>query len=133
MKELRQYIADYMSEAERQKAAALARGDVKIVTEIRGALTALKDILAEADRQSGYWSRDLPNEQGVWWWWNDDEDSAPLHVSIMYSGSDGSYFAPAGQYGWNRYQPVKEMGGWWMRLREPALPNTEVAGPDQAQ
>jgi hypothetical protein len=78
------------------------------------------------------WSKDLPEEQGVYWWWNGDEDNAPLHVSIMYSGSDGSYFAPAGQYGWNRFQPVKEMGGWWMRLREPEVPNTEHPGPVQS-
>lgn len=69
------------------------------------------------------WTRDLPTESGAYWWWNEDEDSAPIHIEIMYSGSDGSYFAPAGQYGWNCFQSVAEMGGWWMRLHEPETPN----------
>lgn len=69
------------------------------------------------------WSKDLPNDQCLWWWWNEDEDSTPFPVSIFYSGTSDSYFAPEGQWGWTRYQPVEEMGGWWMRIIEPALPS----------
>lgn len=68
------------------------------------------------------WTRNLPTESGVYWWWNEDDDCAPLHLEIMYSGSDGSYFAPAGQYQWTEFQPVARLGGWWMRLYEPETP-----------
>ena len=68
------------------------------------------------------WRVEPPDDQGLWWWWNGDEDSAPIPIHIGYSGTDGSYFAQSGQYGWNRFQPVAEMGGQWMRLLEPAMP-----------
>lgn len=68
------------------------------------------------------WQREPPVESGLWWWWGGDEDSLPIPIDIAYSGSDGSYFASIGQYGWNRPQTVTEMGGWWMRLYEPELP-----------
>lgn len=66
------------------------------------------------------WKDSLPDEQGYWWWWN--YDGAPVPVSIMFSGTDNSYFATQGQFGWTRAQLVKDMGGMWMRLPEPETP-----------
>lgn len=63
------------------------------------------------------------NEQGEWWWWNGDDDSAPVPVSILYSGFGNSYFASMGQLGWTRAQEVLDMGGWWMRILEPDQPD----------
>jgi hypothetical protein len=69
------------------------------------------------------WRDELPDEQGYWWWW--DCDGLPVPVSIMFSGTDNTYFATAGQLGWNRAQMVKDMGGMWMRLPEPMTPETK--------
>lgn len=71
-----------------------------------------------------FWSKSLPAVQGLWWWWNEDEDSLPIPVSIMYSGTSDSYFASEGQWGWTRFQNVEDMGGFWMRCYEPLSPTT---------
>lgn len=63
-----------------------------------------------------------PNESGLWWWWNEDEDSLPVPVHIQHSATNNSYFASEQQYGWNRFLPVEEMRGQWMRLIEPEVP-----------
>jgi len=73
------------------------------------------------------WTKEPPNDQGLYWWWNEDEDSAPIPVTIFYSGTDGSYFAPEGQWGWTRFQPVTEMGGVWIRLHEPSTAAMEAS------
>lgn len=75
-----------------------------------------------ASGEAQAWSKSLPNESGLWWWWNEDEDSMPLPVTIMYSGTSDSYFASEGQWGWTRFQNVEEMGGWWMKCIEPERP-----------
>ena len=68
------------------------------------------------------WSKETPNESGYWWW---DEDSPPVPVNIEVSLTDGvRYFATQGQHGWNRFQWVEDMGGQWMRLLEPPLPES---------
>lgn len=74
-------------------------------------------------RVSLRWSKELPCEQGWYWWWDEDPDGIPVPVSIMKSGTDGRYFATAGQLGWNRPQYVEDMGGQWMRLLEPETAN----------
>lgn len=71
------------------------------------------------------WTKELPKESGIYWWWDGGDDSLPYVVDIEYSGTDGSYFAPAGQHGWNRFQHVDEMEGWWMKLDYPELPIIE--------
>lgn len=58
-----------------------------------------------------------------YWWW--DEDGLPLPVYVAYSPTSESYFATQGQLGWNRSQEILDMGGWWMPLREPSLPESE--------
>lgn len=69
------------------------------------------------------WQRQPPNENGYWWWWN--EDGPPVPVNIEVSLTDGPrYFATVGQFGWNRAQWVEDMGGLWMRLMEPELPDS---------
>ena len=68
------------------------------------------------------WTNALPNECGLYWWWNGDENGLPIAVDIFVNQGDKTYFAPAGQHGWNRFQFVKEMGGLWSRLYQPLPP-----------
>lgn len=81
---------------------------------------------------SSAWTQDLPTEAGAYWWWDGDEDCAPIHVEIEFSGFDGTYFAPQGQWGWTRFRPVSEMGGWWMKLGAPQVPAEALAGKEGA-
>lgn len=62
------------------------------------------------------------NEQCWWWWWNGDIDSCPVPVSVMWSGSNDTYFASQGQLGWTRAQDVIGMGGLWLKIKEPSTP-----------
>ena len=68
---------------------------------------------------------DHPSEQGLYWWWSDDE-SIPIPVSLLWSGTGRNTFAPSGQHGWTRSQPVEEMGGKWMPLYDPMSPFTDT-------
>lgn len=71
------------------------------------------------------WSKEAPNEIGYWWWWNGDLDAVPVPVNIAWSPTDGGrYFATQGQHGWTRFLWVEEMGGLWIRLLEPPLPES---------
>ena len=63
------------------------------------------------------------DEQAWYWWWNGDLDSGPVPVSIFYSYTTQKYFATTGQLGWNRPQDVDEMGGWWLKIPEPIIPD----------
>lgn len=71
------------------------------------------------------WRKETPDDIGLWWWWNEDEDSEPIPVSISYSGTSGTYFAMAGQWGWNTFQEITGMGGLWMPVRTPETPKRE--------
>ena len=72
------------------------------------------------------WRRQLPDEQGWWWWWNEDPDDCPVPVSIMKEGPpECRCFATAGQLGWTCHQHVHDMGGVWIRLPEPATPDSQ--------
>lgn len=75
--------------------------------------------------ESAEWTKDLPTESGSYWHWNGDEDSMPIHMEVMWSGTSNSCFAPAGQWGWNRPQELSEMGGWWMPMETPPPPQTD--------
>lgn len=75
----------------------------------------------DAAQSAPEFSADLPNKQCDWWWWNGDEDAQPILVSILFSGSNGEYFASMGQHGWTIAQFVETMGGQWM---EAIIPNT---------
>lgn len=57
-----------------------------------------------------------------WWWWNGDEDSCPVPVFVMWSGTSGTWFASNGQHGWTEAQNLSDMDGWWMRIVEPKTP-----------
>ncbi len=86
-----------------------------------GVFAALAVLSAEVRRNLVTWSKTPPNESGYWWWWN--EDGPPVPVNIEVSLTDGvRYFATQGQHGWNRFQWVEDMGGFWMMLSEPPLP-----------
>ena len=61
-------------------------------------------------------------ESGEYWWWNEDEDSAPVPVTVAWSGTDDRFFAEIGQLGWNRPQEVIEMGGWWKLIPQEPIP-----------
>lgn len=75
----------------------------------------------ERRRKMEVWSKDAPNESGYWWWWN--EDGPPIPVNIDWSPTNGgNFYAQAGQHGWNRHQWVKDMGGYWMQIIEPPVP-----------
>lgn len=63
------------------------------------------------------------DEQAWYWWWNGDLDSTPVPVSVLYSYTDQKYFASTGQLGWTRPQDVDEMGGWWLKIKEPEIPD----------
>jgi hypothetical protein len=73
------------------------------------------------------WQRNPPDKSGWWWFWYGDADCAPAPVSIMYSGSDGRYFASSGQLGWTRRQYVDDMPGYWMPLPEPPIQTADAA------
>lgn len=81
-----------------------------------------KEIRAAEPPANFGWSQELPNDQCYWWWWDGDPDATPIPVSIMYSGTDSRYFASDNQHGWNRFQYVEDMGGWWAKITEPPLP-----------
>jgi hypothetical protein len=66
----------------------------------------------------------LPDEPEYWWWWNGDLDSLPVPVFIMRDCAS-RYFATAGQLGWTVSQYVEDMGGFWLRLREPDIADVE--------
>lgn len=103
--------------------------DLEAIDEAaRSALTTAKALLSGEKAANLGWSKLLPNEQGLWWWWNEDEDSTPFPVSIMYSGTSDSYFASEGQWGWNTFQEVADMGGWWMKVAEPERPLSGEGG-----
>ena len=74
------------------------------------------------ENPNNHWTQNVPTESGSYWHWNGDADSAPIHIDIMWSGTDGKSFAPMGQYGWTEAQDVDKLGGWWMVLVVPALP-----------
>lgn len=86
---------------------------------------SIATVTAERDELRGQWTANLPTEQDSYWWWNGDEDSAPIHIEIMYSGHSDTCFAPMGQYGWTEAQDVSDMGGFWMRLPTPNPPSRE--------
>ena len=72
--------------------------------------------------EPAHWTQTVPTESGSYWHWNGDEDSAPIHINIMWSGTDEKCFAPMGQYGWTEVQDVDKLAGWWMLLAVPSLP-----------
>lgn len=93
---------------------------------------------APADAMTEYtlscdWVRwDAVDEQCWWWHWNEDPDSCQVPVSIMStSDAEGKhdFFANAGQLGWTEPQMVKDIGGWWMKMIQPSLPE-ETYIPD---
>jgi|SRR5579864_9286400 len=85
------------------------------------------DSMLEIVRQNRVWVKwDAVKEGGWYWWWNGDEDAAPCPVSVMYSGTSGTFFATEGQLGWNRAQELSEMRGHWMRLHEPPTPEEGI-------
>jgi hypothetical protein len=105
----------------------------KDITEALGDNRHLILLGCRADADIDHWkalaanpkfTADLPSEEHLWWWWNGDEDAAPVHVEIMYSGSNGEHFASLGQHGWTVAQWVKDMGGMWAKATVPATPIT---------
>lgn len=69
----------------------------------------------------GWCEADGVRDTGWYWWWDEDPDAPPLPVSVLYSHTNGTYFASRGQLGWTRPQDVLDMRGWWMPLSEPQV------------
>ena len=103
---------------------ALDKAEEKLHAYERGAAELIERAHDELKTLYSDWTKTPPSEQGAYWWWSGDEDSSPLHIEIMYSGSDGTYFATSGQYGWTVAQSVTEMGGWWIRIYAPKTYHT---------
>lgn len=73
------------------------------------------------------WRKEFPDEQCYWWWVADDE-SGPLVVKFLWSGTTKNYFASMGQLGWkecrNREWFEKHHpNSRWMKIEEPPHPN----------
>lgn len=78
------------------------------------------------ERQKPKWSKNIPDDSGFWWWWEGVGiycKCPPLPVRIAFDGLTGTYFALAGQLGWESPQKLLDMGGYWMRCTEPATPS----------
>lgn len=65
----------------------------------------------------------LPDSEGLWWWLSSDEAPEPIAVELLFLGETarrpGTLHAGMGQHGWNWDQPVREMGGEWMKVDMP--------------
>ena len=69
------------------------------------------------------WLSIPPNVTGLWWWWNEDGPPVVVNIGVSLTGVR-RYFAEQGQHGWNCSQWAEDMGGMWMRLTEPPLPES---------
>lgn len=71
---------------------------------------------------NGGWTQQVPTEQAAYWWWNGDNDSAPIHLNVLWSGTDRKCFVSMGQYGFTDAKNCDECGGWWKPLPVPEPP-----------
>lgn len=72
------------------------------------------------------WTQTPPALQGEYWHWNGDEDSAPLPMFVLWSGTSGKCFVSRGQLGIEHAIDCDEYGGWWLPLYAPPLPNDQA-------
>lgn len=70
------------------------------------------------------WTKELPTEQAWYWWWNEHTDDAPVPISVMYSGTSKKCFVATGQMGIKQAMDCDKFGGMWMRIDEPAQPES---------
>lgn len=77
------------------------------------------------------WTQDTPAQPGSYWHWNGDEDCSPIHMEVMTSGHppNCTWFAPAGQWGWDEAKNLNDLGGWWMKLETPKIPTDGITIP----
>jgi hypothetical protein len=68
------------------------------------------------------WTQTPPTEQGTYWHWNGDDDSAPVPIFVLYSGTSGKCFVSMGQLGMDHATDCDEYGGWWKPLPDPKTP-----------
>lgn len=75
------------------------------------------------------WSSEPPTTQGWYWHLMNVDESRPLPVSVLFSGTSGKCFVSAGQLGLTRAIDCDEYGGWWLPcnppLSSPASPRPE--------
>ena len=73
-----------------------------------------RDVWPDADAPRWIAAADMTHEhlaETDWFLWDDGE--LPVPVSLQWDSTDRVVFASTGQLGWNRSQPVKEMGGYF--------------------
>ncbi len=70
------------------------------------------------------WSQTPPVEQGWYWHWDGNDDSAPLPMSVLYSGFTQTCFVSMGQLGITQAVDCDKYGGWWLRIIKPDMPIT---------
>lgn len=83
------------------------------------ALKQLKE--KQLKNQNDRWMQEPPTEQGWYWHWAGDDDSSPLPVSVLWSGSSNKCFVSAGQLGLDTAVMCDEYGGFWQKMIEPPI------------
>lgn len=82
-------------------------------------------IINTDDRHDSWrWGRDIPQQAGLYWWWNGDPNAGPIDVRLDFAnGADDGLYALPLQHGWNRFQRVADMGGYWAACTAPIVPH----------
>ena len=88
-----------------------------------GKLSPFGRLRRVVEKLTAGWTKTPPTIQGEYWHWNGDEDSAPLPMFVLWSGTSGKCFVSRGQLGIENAVDCDEYGGWWMPLYAPPLPN----------
>ncbi len=74
------------------------------------------------DAKQTAWSNEPPTKQQWYWHWNGDEDSAPLPMSVLDSGTSRKCFVSRGQLGITEAIDCDVFGGWWIPMQPPHIP-----------
>lgn len=102
-------------------AVSYTRGPVRAVAGVSLTFEQLEVFATKLRAGQGQgWTKTPPAEQAMFWWWNGDPDSTPFACQVMYGGTDNRYFVARNfmeETPW-----VDEIGGWWMKCVEPAIP-----------
>ena len=73
---------------------------------------------------AGEWTQVPPTQPGNYWQWDGNKLNAPLPLLVLCDGENGKPFIPSGQIGHAQSVDCDNLGGWWMPLNTPALPNS---------
>jgi hypothetical protein len=95
---------------------------------LREKVEAQAESLRNCQSAKGGWTPLPPATGGLYWHWNGDEGCTPNPVFVSWSGTTGNCFVQGGQLGMERAMDCDKFGGWWIRLKAPALPPIPSAG-----